>query len=269
MRHLTILLLTLFTIGSLQAQLYRKTDTNNGDKPSGVMRLKIPPRPDAEGWRPPMPDPEPEDLPFIKQEPLPEPEDDPPEPPAPTFFGEIIPEQFIFLIDVSGSMATSANATTEMEDADGNVMTNPSRMDLIRAELIRMIKTIPDEYEFDLIAFPNADKNSTYTWRGKLVIANDATRAQAIAWVESLYPCGGTPMDKALFVITHEYPEDIIDKMFVLCDGFFEHPSAFPSWWAPFKTNGCVFVGVHIGASGAAAMMKLAMSVGGKYKQVG
>ena len=259
------------TTVSAQASLRRGTDANSADKPSksAVLSLRNMPGVDKSGW-PPMPDEEDENLglPPIEEHLPAEPDSEDPPPIPPTFFGEIVPEQFVFLIDTSGSMESPAGATSEMEDADGNVMNSPSRLQLIKQELLKMIADLPDGYEFDLVVFPGINV-PTRAWKGALVVANDATRAAAAAWVEGLVASGGTPMSSALEEITSNYPEDIIDKMFVLCDGFFQHPSAFPAWWKSFRDNGCEFIGVHIGSSGAEAMMKLVATVGGKYKQVG
>ena len=120
----------------------------------------------------------------------------PPQPPhipdpkdgdAPTFYGEEIPSEndtIFYVIDRSGSMSWGYGSYVGM---DGSVKSGP-KMDRAKAEIIRSILGLSQNFKFNIVAFDCA----TQLWRNGLSPADDANKQAAIAWVQNLVPFGAT-----------------------------------------------------------------------------
>jgi len=86
--------------------------------------------------------------------PAPEPEDPPSG--GPTFLGETLDgDNFVFVLDKSGSMGArmSAPAGTEITDQNGNLISNPSRWQVIQSEASNAIRQMTEDDTFDLVLF--------------------------------------------------------------------------------------------------------------------
>lgn len=116
-----------------------------------------------------------------------EPPDDPRDTPPPTIYGEEIVSEndtLYYVLDISGSMDWDPLSYTGV---DGSRRSGP-RIDRAKAELIRSILGLSDNFKFNIIAFDCG----TMQWRNALVPANDANKQAALGWVNSLYPRGAT-----------------------------------------------------------------------------
>lgn len=113
--------------------------------------------------------------------------DDPRDTPPPTFFGEEIPAEndtIFYVIDRSGSMGSGSGSFVSM---DGSIMSG-SKMDRSKAEIIRSITGLSQNFKFNMIAY------DCYTtmWSSSLMPADDANKQAAIGWVNALTPRGAT-----------------------------------------------------------------------------
>jgi len=101
------------------------------------------------------------------------PEVDPPtENPPPTFFGEEIDSEsdsIVYVIDISGSM-------------------RGSRLRRAKAELVRSVSALSDNFKFNIIAYTCSHRQ----WKRAMQDATDANKADATAWAEGLNANGAT-----------------------------------------------------------------------------
>ncbi|MCK6438822.1 MAG: hypothetical protein L6Q71_01315 [Planctomycetes bacterium] len=262
--------------------LMRSGETAGADAPSGRLMLRVPAKDgaDSESSRPPVetgnPSVEPSD-----------PMDEDGE--GPFIFGiEIVGHKVVFNLDFSLSMGASHGS---YEDADGNIISNASRLDIVKAEAIKAIKAFDDTFSFDLVylaggepadicQLPNSD-----AWQGALVQCTGEAQAAAIEEIKTRTTWLGTPTYRSLERACHDYSD--IDTLFVLSDGapypatpkFLggrKHMAAcledFPGWFSRFEDAKfiCIFIGdpnaKTVGAMGGGAeavefMATLAASV--------
>lgn len=113
--------------------------------------------------------------------------DDPRDTPPPTIYGEEIDtenDSIYYVIDISYSMMTDRQSytTVDMTVGTGN------RMDRARAELIRSIKGLSDNFSFNVVAYDC----STVTWQTSMQDATVGNKNAAIAWALALAPRGAT-----------------------------------------------------------------------------
>ena len=105
----------------------------------------------------------------------------------PTIYGEEIPSEndtLYYVLDISGSMDWDPLSYTTV---DGQRRNGP-RIDRAKAELIRSILGLSENFKFNVIAFDCG----TLQWRNSLQQANDANKQAGIGWVNALYPRGAT-----------------------------------------------------------------------------
>lgn len=105
----------------------------------------------------------------------------------PRFFGQEIKSEnatVFYVIDISGSMAWDM---ASFIDATGAVR-NGNRLDRAKAELVRSVTSLPENFKFDMLAYDC----SAYEWRPDLVAASAANKADAVRWTMALEPGGGT-----------------------------------------------------------------------------
>ncbi len=124
-----------------------------------------------------------------------------------------------FLIDVSGSMAADVakvyGAYGKASRADG------SRLDMVKAELVHVIETLPPDARFNIIAF----ETTIHKWRSSQTRATPSNKKEAVSWVERLKPTGGTNIYDALmeaFGVRNPGDEpqgETPDTVFLLSDG--------------------------------------------------
>ena len=70
-----------------------------------------------------------------------------------TFFGEKVNGNFVLCLDRSGSMAESDNGSGPIQDWNGNVISNPSRLIVVKTEAIKLIMRLKKENEFAIVSF--------------------------------------------------------------------------------------------------------------------
>lgn len=170
-------------------------------------------------------------------------------------FGESVDGRILFLFDISGSM----------KDPYGRI----TRLEALKAELIKAIRTLDDNDEFDCVGY-GGDYNYVLAkqvlW-GALTTATESNKAAAIDWVNRLIAWGSTPTYQAMEYACKEYPTDL-DSIFLITDGFPDGDyrnivKATKTWWKRFKK--CELVCVSIGGSGLSFIKELAGAVGGSY----
>jgi hypothetical protein len=246
----------------------RAPDSGEVDKPTPPVRIVVP--------MPEAGDPYSGD-----QEPTPESEMDAPpeeileEPPTeidepPTFFGEPVSGNFVWVLDRSGSMSMADSGSGPIEDANGNILVSPNRMQIVKSECIRVLTQLREEDQFAIISF---GANPDVTYYQALVPATSGNVQQGIATVNALVASGMTPAYPALLRACQQYGTEL-DKMYFLCDGGPNQGGGaaqiladFPGWYQGLRDAGCELVCVHIGNSGSAAsfMQALANQNGGTY----
>lgn len=219
-----------------------------------------------------------------------EPEDEPPEEPAeeppveddepPTFFGEPVSGNFVFCLDRSGSMGASDAGSGPIEDANGGIIANPSRIVIVKAECIKVLTQLSEDDEFAIVTFGAGPE---WTWYPARLPASGGNVQTAVGEVNGMQASGATPAYTALKKSCTLYNDgDGLDKLYFLCDGSPNSDSQapggngsasviladFPQWWQGGPgANDCTLVCVHIGTSGAAGqfMQALAALAGGIY----
>jgi hypothetical protein len=125
-----------------------------------------------------------------KQPPKP-PEKDPPEggsPPDPPTFGgqkqESENNTIFYVIDISGSMGWD---TAQYTAPDGSTKTG-SRLDRAKAELVKSIASLPEDFKFNVIVY-----DCSFTpWQAEMQKADPPQKAAAIGWVMGKSAGGGT-----------------------------------------------------------------------------
>ncbi len=130
----------------------------------------------------------------------------------------------LFVIDTSGSMNEKVKGTDAAKYlGEGAVLEGDTKLDFVKAELIRTINSLPPEAKFDIITFAD---DAAY-WRGAQAPADDRTKKSAVAHVKALVANGGTNVYGALQLAygtmkqtTPHYPHDRNpDTIFLLSDG--------------------------------------------------
>ncbi|MCC6572146.1 MAG: hypothetical protein IT462_00010 [Planctomycetes bacterium] len=153
----------------------------------------------------------------------------------PTFYGEPVGDNFVLILDASGSMAGARAAS-------------------LRAEATSLIARLDEDNKFDCMSYGTQFADSTMQlWRG-LTVATESNKDAATNFVNG--PCCnpgyGTPTHAALQRACETYPVEL-GKMFLITDGV---PNAtgsamqilqhFPGWWSKFDPRTalvCVCVG--------------------------
>ncbi|MFA4986538.1 MAG: HEAT repeat domain-containing protein [Candidatus Brocadiia bacterium] len=128
----------------------------------------------------------------------------------------------IFAIDISGSMVEKVT-NPGAYSGEGATPKGDTKLDYVKAELIRVIRSLPAEAKFDIITF-NAEANF---WRGAQTLADDKAKTAASRFVDGLAADGGTNIHDALSKAfgalvqkTGYFPQDRTpDTLFLLSDG--------------------------------------------------
>lgn len=195
-------------------------------------------------------------------------------------------------------METSDGGST-MENWGGNVVSNPTRLEIVKTETIRALKSLTERNQFDIIQLAgNTNPDGlrftpplTDEWQGELVPATDENREEAIRFVQDMGVWWGTPTYTVLQKACSNYGADI-GTLFLLSDGaptwcdiptlgpdqnMWQSEDAqrailgeFPVWFAPLRTSGCNFKCIHIGNHFAAGsfLQELAAQNDGSYLHI-
>src|SRR5690606_33024788 len=158
----------------------------------------------------------------------------------PTFFGEPVNGNFIWCLDRSGSMGVRDSGSGPIEDENGNTVSQPSRIQVVKSECIKVIRQLTDDDQFAIVTFASSVTNFQ-----DLVFATDGNKTDAIQMVSSMYASGMTAAHDALMISCQNYGTDI-DKLYFLCDGGPNVTGSssqilqnFPNWFGPKKDAGC------------------------------
>lgn len=180
----------------------------------------------------------------------------------PTFFGETVSGKFVFTLDRSGSMMASDSGSGPIEGSDGSIISNPSRIAIVKSECIKVLTQLTEEDKFAIVTFGSSPDHTHYP---EMVYANSGAKQTAITFVQQMVANGWTPAYHAL-ELSCQYDNDT-NKLFFLCDG---GPNAgggasailaaFPGWFQAYSN--CTLVCVHIGTSGEAASFMQALAAG-------
>ncbi len=137
------------------------------------------------------------------------------------FFGlPVTADHVVFVIDTSGSMVLldrpGGHALSEADlrraDPGDPVVRDLARITRAKTELAAAIAGLRPDQRFNVIAFAS----DVRTWRQDLVVADDAARASALAFVEALTPGGLTRTREALeAALAHP----TVEAIYLLSDG--------------------------------------------------
>lgn len=211
----------------------------------------------------------PNDPPPPESDEDPNPEDDD----TPRFYGEPVSGSFNLVMDRSGSMGTADAEAGPIEDSNGGIITNPNRLQRVKAEATKLLQQLSESDRFALQSFGGGQEQMYYS---DLVVANSAGIQQGLQFIQDMQADGHTPAYSALKIACTQYGTEL-DKIFFLCDGAPNSDQGapggngnvaniladFPTWYAQLKANGCQLVCVHVGNSGAAETFMRALAAAG------
>ncbi|HNS00161.1 MAG TPA: VWA domain-containing protein [Planctomycetota bacterium] len=133
---------------------------------------------------------------------------------------DITGKNIAFVLDISGSMTTTDPLPLDggprprsVRTKDGVIIDeNRERIFRAKEELVRVIRDLPDDKSFNIIAYSSDVK----PWQGNLVPADAARKRQAIDFVEGLKADGITVTDLAL---EYAFEDPIVDTIYLITDG--------------------------------------------------
>ncbi|MFA4985692.1 MAG: HEAT repeat domain-containing protein [Candidatus Brocadiia bacterium] len=99
-----------------------------------------------------------------------------------------------FVIDRSGSMSEKVKSKTDGYVGEGAVVKDDTKMAFVKAELIRVIKSLPPDTRFNIVAFDD----QIMSWKKEQTEAAPKVKEDAIKWVDALSPRGTTDIYDAL-----------------------------------------------------------------------
>lgn len=127
------------------------------------------------------------------------------------FFTEpIVAKRIMFVIDVSGSM--------EAKDIPVEGKGTQSRIQVVKDELVRCVKGLKKDVQFNIIAFSDKMKYWQKVEKNAraLVPANDGMKADAIKWITGMKAEGATHTDDAL---KKAFEPLEVNQIIILSDG--------------------------------------------------
>lgn len=140
---------------------------------------------------------------------------------VPVFFGsEVASNRVCFIIDTSGSMAITDRPVEHVLSADEFAkadLNSPAlrvfkRIERAKKALVEVVRALQPTQQFNIIAFSDANR----PWKTGIVQATEATKAEAIAFVEGLREQGGTNTFASLEAA---FRDPLIDTIYLLSDG--------------------------------------------------
>ncbi|MEM7308324.1 MAG: HEAT repeat domain-containing protein [Planctomycetota bacterium] len=127
------------------------------------------------------------------------------------YFGaQVKSERVVFVLDVSGSMRLPSGGAPA--DAGAAELTQDTRMDVAKRELMAVVRAMPDDTLFNIIFF-----ESEVTWlEKKLVRMRKSVRQKALRFVSEKYAIGSTALYPALELA---FADPVVDTIYLLSDG--------------------------------------------------
>lgn len=130
---------------------------------------------------------------------------------AATFYGvEVFSERVCFVLDVSGSMRLNAGENVDPEAPQDP--TKPSRMDVAKEELAKIVRAFPDGKLFNLIFF----ESEVRSLAKKLVKMKKSVRQTSLRFIREQYSLGGTALYPALKLA---FSDPLVDTIYLISDG--------------------------------------------------
>ena len=120
-----------------------------------------------------------------------------------TYYGlPVRSDRILFLLDISMSMRY------------GGLMEDPNRIEMAKAELVKVLRRLDPEVKFNILVFSTGN---AYLDRKKLIAGTKPNRKRAEAWVQKLVAAGGTNSYGALKAGFDRFPD--VDTIYFLSDG--------------------------------------------------
>jgi hypothetical protein len=183
---------------------------------------------------------------------------------AASFYGlPVISDRVCFVVDVSGSMETPADAG----DRTSSDKSGPTRISVALDQLRDLIRRIPEGDRCNMIFF---DSN-VRAWEKQVVPLNDRTRADALEFINRRKAAGATNLYDALALA---FDDPLVDTIYVLSDGMPNQGRiTVPAQIREDIRNKnrlrrIIIHGVSVGQA-SALLRGLADDSGGKYVEVG
>lgn len=117
-----------------------------------------------------------------------DPVDVPEEEDAPRFYDEEIPttsDSVIYVVDRSSSMDLPVGTFLGL---DGQPVSNGTRLDYVKAEIIRSVRSLPSNFSFNIVIYSEC----VDAWRPGRVEASSDNKSTAEGWVHAMTPYGWT-----------------------------------------------------------------------------
>jgi hypothetical protein len=127
------------------------------------------------------------------------------------YFGvHVTSRRQVFVLDVSGSMRLPSGAAPK--DAGAAELTQTTRMDVAKRELMNVLRNLPDDTLFNVVFFESV----VTSLENKLVRMKKATRQKALRFVAEQYAVGSTALYPALELA---FADPLVDTIYLLSDG--------------------------------------------------
>jgi len=174
-------------------------------------------------------------------------EDEDEEPPVEFFDEEVEADKVVFVLDKTGSMGWSVGHP--ITDENGKVIQNPSKWQHLVAEFRKSVMGLSENAKFSAVVYSCGITNLRYAspprvgWMADAVMSihtlwgevKDATpqnKAQAISWIGSFHPYGGTPIHDA---VKRALKVKGVETIILHTDGV--NTSLYGKWWQEIDGN--------------------------------
>jgi hypothetical protein len=148
----------------------------------------------------------------------------------PRFYDEDIPDtsqSVIYVIDRSSSMSLP---TAPFVGGDGQVVSDGTRLDYVKAELRRSISSLPEDFSFNMIIYDECVES----WKPGRVRADAPHKAEALAWVDRIEPWGWTNTGGATSRALDDHGNQVV---LLLSDGAPNFLDCSQTYIADFETH--------------------------------
>ncbi|RKY18073.1 MAG: hypothetical protein DRP63_02665 [Planctomycetota bacterium] len=203
-------------------------------------------------------------------------EDDSETPPIEFFDEEVEGDRVVFVMDYTGSM--DARVGHPITDENGHTISNPTKMDHVKAEFAKAVLGMSENVKFSAVMFSTS---GIRVWKRQLMDATPQNKSAAIAWVRSFSAWGATPIYDG-FAAGANIPGTktiILHTDGVVNSGKYPNPSSCGSAIISLaKSKGitvytfghclATFYGGSQSNSGREMLKKIAQGTGGTYTEV-
>jgi Mg-chelatase subunit ChlD len=179
-----------------------------------------------------------------------------------------------FCIDFSGSMSAKMTKVSSDYAGEGKTLKDITRMEMVKEELFRVVKSLKADTYFNIIGFETNIKK----WRDGQVQATPENRDAAVSWITALQPTGGTniydALEEAFGLASGKYAMTP-DTIFLLSDGSpgsgkITNANEILAEIARInRTRNVVINTIGVGTGGEAFLKSLAEQNGGIYRSAG